>query len=138
MAVRSKTLNLKTKGNVDVIDITPEVSEVLNGLDLNDGLVNISVIGSTGAVTTIEYEPGLKKDIKEILDQLIPEGNYHHDQAWGDGNGHSHLRASLIGPSLTIPFNNRKMVLGTWQQIVFIDLDNRPRQRQIVLQFLGE
>lgn len=138
MPVRSKTLNVKTKGNVDVVDITPEVSEVLGGLDIQDGIVNISVVGSTGAMTTIEYEPGLKKDIKDILDQLIPEGNYHHDQAWGDGNGHSHLRASLIGPSLTIPFNNRKMVLGTWQQIVFIDLDNRPRQRQIVLQFLGE
>lgn len=138
MAVVSKTLKLSTRGNADVVDITSEVAGVLSGLDITDGIVVVSCVGSTGAVTTIEYEPGLCQDIKDILDQLIPAGHYNHDQAWGDGNGHAHLRASLIGPSLTVPFNNRTMILGTWQQIVFIDLDNRPRQRQIVLQFLGE
>lgn len=138
MAVISKSLKFSTQGNADVIDITSDVTAVLSDLDIQDGIVTISCVGSTGAVTTIEYEPGLCQDIKDILDQLIPPGHYNHDQAWGDGNGHSHLRASLIGPSLTVPFNNRKMILGTWQQIIFIDLDNRPRQRQIVLQILGE
>ena len=138
MTVVSKTLKLSTQGHADVVDITPDIAAVLADQDIKDGIVSVSCIGSTGAVTTIEYEPGLCQDIKDILDQLIPAGHYHHDQAWGDGNGHSHLRASLIGPSLTVPFNNRKMILGTWQQIVFIDLDNRPRQRQVVLQILGE
>ncbi len=138
MAVVSKTLKLSTRGNAEVVDLTRDVAEALDGLDMKDGIVTVSCVGSTGAVTTIEYEPGLCQDIKDILDKLIPAGHYNHDQAWGDGNGHSHLRASLIGPSLTLPFNNRKMILGTWQQIIFIDLDNRPRQRQIVLQFLGE
>ena len=138
MSVISKSLSLSTKGNVDVVNITPDVADILQNVKIKDGIVTISVVGSTGAMTTIEYEPGLVKDIKDILDQIIPAGNYHHDQAWGDGNGHSHLRSSLIGPSLTIPFNNRKMILGTWQQIVFIDLDNRPRQREIILQIIGD
>ncbi|MCB9719784.1 MAG: YjbQ family protein [Candidatus Omnitrophica bacterium] len=138
MAVVSRTIKLSTRGHAEVVDITHDVAAALEELDIRDGIVTVSCVGSTGAVTTIEYEPGLCQDIKDILDKLIPAGHYHHDQAWGDGNGHSHLRASLIGPSLTLPFNNRKMILGTWQQIIFIDLDNKPRQRQIVLQFLGE
>lgn len=138
MPVVSRTLQLATQGNAEVVNITDDVTAALSALDIRDGIVTVSCVGSTGALTTIEYEPGLCQDIKEILDKLIPAGHYHHDQAWGDGNGHSHLRASLIGPSLTLPFNNRKMILGTWQQIIFIDLDNRPRQRQIILQFLGE
>ncbi|MCA9404514.1 MAG: secondary thiamine-phosphate synthase enzyme YjbQ, partial [Candidatus Omnitrophica bacterium] len=136
--VVSRTLKLSTRGHAEVVDITHDVAAALGELEIRDGIVNVSCVGSTGAVTTVEYEPGLCQDIKDILDKLIPAGHYHHDQAWGDGNGHSHLRASLIGPSLTLPFNNRKMILGTWQQIIFIDLDNKPRQRQIVLQFLGE
>jgi secondary thiamine-phosphate synthase enzyme len=138
MAVVTEFIKLSTKGNADVHDITPRVNTLLKGLDIQSGIVNINVCGSTGALTTCEFEPGLVQDLKEIFDKLIPEGRYHHDQAWGDGNGHSHLRASLVGPSLTLPFRDKKLILGTWQQIIFIDFDNRPRQRELVVQFLGE
>ena len=138
MSVKSHSIQLSTKGNADVIDITPDVSDALTNIGIKDGIVTVSVIGSTGALTTCEFEPGLVADIKDVFDKLIPPGNYHHDQAWGDGNGHSHLRSSLIGPSVTLPFNNKTLCLGTWQQIIFIDFDNRSRQREIVLQFMGE
>lgn len=121
-----------------MVDITPEVSARLRETKIKDGTVTVSVIGSTGAVTTCEYEPGLVQDISDIFDKLIPAGHYNHDQAWGDGNGHSHLRSSLVGPSLTVPFSKKELILGTWQQIIFIDFDNRPRSRKIVLQFMGE
>jgi len=138
MAVFTEYIKLSTKGNAEVIDITSEVSQKLSSLKIKNGIVNISVIGSTGALTTCEFEPGLVEDIKDIFDKLIPAGHYNHDQAWGDGNGHSHLRSSLVGPSLTMPFSKGKLILGTWQQIIFIDFDNRPRDRKIVLQFIGE
>jgi len=138
MPVVSEKIHLSTKGNADVIDITPKVADILSGLKIKDGIVNLNVIGSTGALTTCEYEPGLVQDISDIFDKLIPAGNYNHDQAWGDGNGHSHLRSSLVGPSLTLPFNDKKLILGTWQQIIFIDFDNRSRKREIFLQFVGE
>ena len=138
MKVKTEYLKLSTEGHTDIFDITERIEKVLKNGKFSNGIVNVSVIGSTGAITTCEFEPGLVQDIKEIFDRLIPAGNYHHDQAWGDGNGHSHLRSSLVGPSLTIPFANNKLILGTWQQVIFIDFDNRPRQREIVLQFLGE
>jgi len=138
MTVTTEYIKLSTGGNAEVVDITPEVSEKLDVLKLKNGIVNISVIGSTGALTTCEFEPGLVEDIKDIFDKLIPAGHYNHDQAWGDGNGHSHLRSSLIGPSLTMPFSKGKLILGTWQQVIFIDFDNRPRNRKIVLQFISE
>lgn len=138
MAVITEYIQLSTKGNAEVVDITPDVSQKLKSLKIKNGIVNINVCGSTGALTTCEYEPGLVQDIKDIFDKLIPAGHYNHDQAWGDGNGHAHLRASLVGPSLTLPFNNKKLVLGTWQQIIFIDFDNRSRDRQLILQFIGE
>lgn len=138
MAVITEYIHLSTEGNSEVVDITPEVAERLGKLKIKNGIVNISVIGSTSALTTCEFEPGLVQDIREIFDSLIPAGNYHHDKAWGDGNGHSHLRSSLVGPSLTLPFAGKKMILGTWQQIIFIDFDNRPRDRKITLQFIGE
>ncbi len=138
MAVVTEYIQLSTRGNAQVVDITPQVTEKLEASSLKDGIVNINVCGSTGALTTCEYEPGLVEDIKEVFDKLIPRGHYHHDKAWGDGNGHSHLRASLVGPSLTLPFSHGKLVLGTWQQIIFIDFDNRSRQRKLILQFLGE
>lgn len=138
MAVITEYIQCSTQGQAEVVDITPEVSQKLKSLKIKNGIVTLSVIGSTGALTTCEYEPGLVQDIKEIFDRLIPAGQYNHDQAWGDGNGHSHLRSSLVGPSLTIPFNQNKLILGTWQQIIFIDFDNRPRERKIVLQFVGE
>jgi secondary thiamine-phosphate synthase enzyme len=138
MAVITEYIEFSTEGNAEVIDITPEVSQRLDTLKIKNGIVNITVIGSTGALTTCEFEPGLVEDIKDIFDKLIPAGRYNHDQAWGDGNGHSHLRSSLVGPSLTVPFNNKELILGTWQQVIFIDFDNRPRDRKIVLQFMGE
>ena len=138
MTVESRSLHYSTKGHADVIDITPDVTQALSLLKIKSGIVTASLVGSTGALTTCEYEPGLVADIKDICDKLIPEGRYHHDKAWGDGNGHSHLRSSLFGPSVTIPFTERRLCLGTWQQIIFIDFDNRSRKREIVLQFIGD
>lgn len=138
MTVKTDYIELSTKGNASVYDITSKISTALTRAGIENGIVNVSVIGSTGALTTCEFEPGLVQDIGEIFDKLIPQGNYNHDQAWGDGNGHAHLRSSLVGPSVTIPFNNQELILGTWQQVIFIDFDNRSRQRKIVLQFLGE
>ncbi|MCK5581259.1 MAG: secondary thiamine-phosphate synthase enzyme YjbQ [Candidatus Omnitrophica bacterium] len=138
MAVVTEYIRLSTKGNAEVVDITTQVQKHLSLCGLNAGIVTVSVVGSTCALTTCEYEPGLVKDIKDIFDKLIPAGPYHHDQAWGDGNGHSHLRSSLVGPSVTFPFRDAEMILGTWQQIIFIDFDNRSRQRELVVQILGE
>jgi secondary thiamine-phosphate synthase enzyme len=138
MAVVTDYIQLSTEGNADVVDITAQVSGKLQSLKMKKGLVNISVIGSTGALTTCEFEPGLVKDIADIFEKLIPAGSYHHDDAWGDGNGHAHLRSSLVGPSVTVPFDNKELILGTWQQIIFIDFDNRPRDRKIAVTFLGE
>ena len=138
MTVVSNTIRLSTEGQAQMVDLTPDVANALKEANLQNGIVTVSMIGSTGAITTIEYEPGLMKDIPEIFAKLIPEGHYHHDATWGDGNGHSHLRSSLVGPSITIPFQNTKLVLGTWQQIVLIDFDNRPRQREVFIQFVGE
>jgi secondary thiamine-phosphate synthase enzyme len=122
-----------------MIDITPQISEATKATMLQDGIVTIFVSGSTAAVTTIEYEPGLKKDFPKMLARIAPsEIEYEHDNTWHDGNGHSHVRASLIGPSLTVPFNNTGLMLGTWQQIVLLEMDTRPRERKIVLQIIGE
>ncbi len=138
MQVVTESIQLSTEGNTDIIDITPQVDAKLKSIEIKDGIVTISVYGSTGALTTCEYEPGLVEDLKELFDKLIPSGNYNHDRAWGDGNGHSHLRSSLVGPSLTMPFSDQALILGTWQQIIFIDFDNRERDRRLILQFLGE
>lgn len=138
MGVFTEYIELSSNGNAAVYDITRKVQAALQKVSLTNGLVNISLIGSTGSITTCEFEPGLVQDISDILDKLIPAGSYNHDQAWGDGNGHSHLRSSLIGSSASFPFNDNELILGTWQQIIFIDFDNRPRQRKIVLQFVGE
>jgi len=138
MPVITEYIRFASKGHADMIDITPWVAEKMEGLPIKDGIVNINACGSTGALTTCEYEPGLKRDIKEIFDTLIPAGDYHHDQTWHDGNGHSHLRASLVGSSITLPFKDKRLITGTWQQIVFIDFDNRSRRRELVLQFIGE
>jgi secondary thiamine-phosphate synthase enzyme len=138
MAVATHTIRLSTKGNADIVDITPEIAEFVDKLKMSNGIVTASLVGSTGALTTCEFEPGLVADIKDMFDKLIPPGAYHHDKAWGDGNGHSHLRASLVGPSLTVPFVKRKLCLGTWQQVIFIDFDNRARKREIVVQCIGE
>jgi len=138
MAVKTAYLHVSTRGNAQVINVTEEVAQQLSISGLKSGIVTVSVVGSTGAMTTCEFEPGLVKDISELMDKLIPAGRYHHDETWNDGNGHSHLRASLIGPSVTIPFVDGALALGTWQQLVFIDFDHRSRQRELVVQMLGE
>lgn len=139
MSVITRTITVRSHGENDMIDITPQISEATKATMLQDGIVTIFVSGSTAAVTTIEYEPGLKKDFPKMLARIAPsEIEYEHDNTWHDGNGHSHVRASLIGPSLTVPFNNTGLLLGTWQQIVLLEMDTRPRERKIVLQILGE
>jgi secondary thiamine-phosphate synthase enzyme len=139
MEIINKEIILETRGNPDFIDITARVSEALKSSGLQKGNVTIFVVGSTAAVTTFEYEPGLVKDIEELYEKLIPRNkHYAHDDTWGDANGFSHLRAALQGPSLTVPFDKGKLMFGTWQQVVLAEFDNRPRQRQIILQMIGE
>lgn len=134
----SKTLRLATRGASQILDVTAEVQSFLSSIQARQGLVAVSVVGSTAGITTMEFEPGLQKDIPEMLDKLAPEGRYHHDETWHDGNGHSHLRSSLIGTSQTFPVRKGRAALGTWQQVVLIDFDNRPREREVILQFLGQ
>ena len=123
----------------EVLDITDEVQEALEKTSLKTGVVTVFVTGATAAVTTIEYEDGLVADLGDALQRIAPvEIDYAHNERWHDGNGHSHIRASLLGPSLTVPFCERKLMLGTWQQIVFLELDNRSRKRRVVLQIMGE
>jgi secondary thiamine-phosphate synthase enzyme len=123
----------------DVIDITERVAAAIRECGVHSGIAVVFVPGATAAVTTIEHELGLVDDIRAALERIVPEEiQYSHDQKWGDGNGHSHIRASLIGPSLTVPFQDGQLMLGTWQQIVFLELDNKPRKRRIILQILGE
>jgi secondary thiamine-phosphate synthase enzyme len=131
-------LSLNTAGNAEVTDITQQVAETVRGAGIRDGQVLVFVPGSTGAVTTIEYESGVVKDLLEAVEELAPVGKYYrHDDRWGDGNGYAHVRAALLGPSLTVPINGGHLMLGTWQQIVFIDFDNRPRSRRILVQVSG-
>ena len=135
----TERISLQSKGNCDIIDITPEVQQRLSETDINDGTVTLFISGSTAGITTIEFESGLLSDFKKMWERNIPQDiPYEHDRAWGDGNGHSHVRASLLGASLVIPFSDRRLTLGTWQQIVVVDFDNRARSRQIVVQVMGE
>ena len=139
MKVLTDQIKISTKGHSDIIDLTGAINKKLISSGIKDGIVNINVCGSTAALTTVEFESGLIKDLKELFEKLIPEGKrYHHDDAWGDGNGYAHLRSSLVGTSLSMPFNNGQLILGTWQQVVFIDFDNRVRDRNLILQILGE
>jgi secondary thiamine-phosphate synthase enzyme len=139
MSVLTKIITVSSNGENDMIDITRQTDEAIKESGLQDGIVAIFVSGSTASVTTIEYEVGLKKDFPKMLARIAPsEVEYEHDNTWHDGNGHSHVRASLIGPSLTVPFKNKSLMLGTWQQIVLLEMDTRPRRRKIVLQMIGE
>jgi secondary thiamine-phosphate synthase enzyme len=139
MKVVSDSIRLSTKGYCDMFDLTDSVFRSLTSHKFKNGTVTLFVPGSTGALTTIEHEGGLVKDFEELMEKVAPSGKtYHHDAKWGDGNGFSHIRASLVGPSLTVPFTDGKLALGTWQQIVFVDFDNRPRSRTIHLQFIAE
>ena len=137
--VVTKNIGLQTKGNCDIIDITPEVEQQLAETDIKNGIVTLFISGSTAGISTIEFEPGLLSDFQGMWERNAPRDiPYKHDSAWGDGNGYSHVRASLLGASLVIPFRDKKLTLGTWQQIVLVDFDNRPRSRQIVVQIMGE
>jgi len=139
MAVYSEKIKFKTKGNTDIVDITNTVDRKVQDSSISNGIVNVFVPGATGALTTIEYEPGLVADLKAFFNQAIPEKNvYNHNLSHPDANGHSHIRASIVGPSITIPVIDKKMKLGVWQQIIFVDFDNRPREREIVVQIVGE
>ncbi|MGC2562621.1 MAG: secondary thiamine-phosphate synthase enzyme YjbQ [Nitrososphaeraceae archaeon] len=123
----------------DIIDVTKQTSDALRESGLNNGIINVFVAGSTAAITTIEYEPGLRHDFPKMLSRIAPKDiQYRHDETWHDGNGHSHVRASLVGPSLTVPFSNGVLILGTWQQIVMLEMDTKPRERVLTMQILGE
>jgi secondary thiamine-phosphate synthase enzyme len=139
MNVITKIIQLKLSKEDDIIDVTKQTSDAVRESELNNGLVNVFVAGSTAAVTTIEYEPGLRYDFPKMLSRIAPKDiQYRHDETWHDGNGHSHVRASLVGPSLTVPFSNGALLLGTWQQIVMLEMDTRPRERVLTIQILGE
>lgn len=139
MTVLTEHISVKTKGEVDIIDLTDKIEGTIENSGLSKGIVTIFVPGSTGALTTIEYEPGLLQDFPAALERIAGRDiSYEHEKRWHDGNGHSHVRASLLGPSLTVPFNNAKLILGTWQQIIFIELDVRSRTRNLVVQIIGE
>ena len=135
----SETISLSTEGFSDILDITHHVDAVIGRSKIENGLVTVFCPGSTGAVTTIEYESGVLRDLQKAIEKIVPSNiPYEHDRRWGDGNGFSHVRAALMKPSLTIPLIKRRLTLGTWQQIVFIDFDNRRRERDILVQVMGE
>ncbi|MDD4941532.1 MAG: secondary thiamine-phosphate synthase enzyme YjbQ [Candidatus Omnitrophica bacterium] len=139
MRVITEEIDLKTKGAGDLVDITASIKEKLDDSGLREGNVTVFVVGSTAAITSFEYEPGLIKDMTALYEKLAPEGKpYAHDQTWGDANGFSHVRAALQGPSLVVPFADGKLLLGTWQQVVLAEFDHRPRQRKVIFQFIGE
>lgn len=138
MEIVTSRFTVSSRGNSDVVDLTEPVAKILSEHKLREGLATVFVSGSTASITTTEFEPGLRRDIPDSLHRLVPAGSrYHHDDTWHDGNGHSHVRAALMGPSLTVPFSGGELLLGTWQQIVLIDHDNRPRDRAIVVQLMG-
>jgi len=139
MVVVSKEIRVQTKGECDIINLTDKVQEAVGSSGLKDGVVTVFVGGSTAAITTIEYEPGLLQDLPAALERVAPKNvEYKHEEMWHDGNGHSHVRASILGPSLVVPFRDGRLCLGTWQQIVLVELDIRARSRNIILQILGE
>jgi secondary thiamine-phosphate synthase enzyme len=139
MNIVTKVVQLRSSKENDIIDVTKQTSDALRESGLNNGIINVFVAGSTAAITTIEYEPGLRYDFPKMLSRIAPkEIQYRHDETWHDGNGHSHVRASLVGPSLTVPFSNGVLILGTWQQIVMLEMDIKPRERVLTIQILGE
>jgi secondary thiamine-phosphate synthase enzyme len=139
MTVKTGNLTLVTKGHTDIHDISREVRRLVEQSGLRSGTVTVFCPSSTSGLTTVEFEPGAVADLKRMFEELVPSGrDYAHNATWGDGNGHSHMRASLLGPSLTIPFVEKTLTLGTWQQIIYVDFDIRPRQRELVVQIVGE
>jgi len=139
MTVKTTSITLSTRGDADVQDITSQVSRAVHELDLTSGIVTIFCPSSTSGLTTIEFESGCISDLRRLFDEIVPpDRHYEHNARWGDGNGHSHVRAALLKPSLTVPFVDRHLTLGTWQQIIYVDFDNRPRRRELVVQLIGE
>ena len=137
--VVTREITLNTRGECDIIDITPDIEQEVAKAGMAKGVVTIFVAGSTAGLTTIEFESGVLADLQGMWERIVPKDiTYAHDRRWGDGNGYSHVRASLLGASLTVPFSNKRLMVGTWQQIVLIDFDNRPRSRQVILQIMGE
>ena len=139
MRVSTQAIQLQTRGDADVVDITEQVSQAVRESGFRDGIVTVFCPSATSGLTTIEYEAGCVSDLRRLFDEIVnPDQHYAHNARWGDGNGHSHVRAALLGPSLTIPFVGARLTLGTWQQIIYVDFDNRPRRRELVAQVLGQ
>lgn len=139
MKIFSDKICFKTKGNCDIVDITERIKKILEKSKIKNGILNVFSVGATGAITTIEYEPGIVSDFQNLLKKIVAEnGGYQHNRTHSDGNATSHLRASLLGPSISIPIEHGKMILGTWQQVIFVDMDNRPRGRKIIVKIIGD
>jgi len=139
MDIETREFHVNTTAGTDIIDITPAVTEVISGIGISMGSITLFIPGSTAALTTIEYEKGVVNDLKRAIERIAPEDIYYeHDEAWGDGNGYSHVRAAILGPSLHIPIVNGLLTLGTWQQVVLLDFDNRARKRRVIVQAMGE
>jgi len=137
--IKTSTLEISTKGNTDVIDITEKVQKEISNSKFKNGSVTAFVVGSTAGITAVEYEPGLVEDLKEVFEKIAPrDKHYHHHGTWHDDNGHSHVRASLLKPGITIPFIDGKLTLSTWQQIILIDFDTKAREREVIVQIIGE
>jgi len=139
MSIQTRSISLGTQGNADIQDITNKLSQIISDSGLVNGTVTLFTPSATSALTTIEYESGCVSDLQRLFDEIVdPDRHYAHNARWGDGNGHSHVRAALLGPSLSIPFVDHRLTLGTWQQVIFIDFDNRQRRRELVVQIIGE
>jgi secondary thiamine-phosphate synthase enzyme len=139
IVVETKTIHVSTQGFCDIIDVTSKVESALTASHMSEGTVTIFVPGSTAGLTTIEYESGCIRDLKQAFERIAPmDAHYEHNAHWGDGNGFAHVRAAMLGASLHIPFSGKHLLTGTWQQIVLVDFDNRPRKREVILQFVGE
>jgi secondary thiamine-phosphate synthase enzyme len=139
LSVVTSSIQFASRGNADMHDITVQVLQAVVQSGLKNGTVTVFCPSSTTALTTIEFEPGVMSDLRRLFDEIVPvDAPYAHEEAWHDGNGHSHVRAALLGPSLTVPFVSQRLTLGTWQQIIFLDFDNRPRHRELVVQIMGE
>lgn len=137
--VKSFEIRVRTSGHGNIVDLTPEVADCVEKSRMATGLATVFVVGSTAAITTIEFEPGLCRDLPRVLERLVPStDDYRHELTWHDDNGHSHVQAALLGPSLTVPIINGRLALGTWQQTVLVELDTRPRERQVIVQIIGE
>jgi len=137
--VRTASFSVRTRGTCDLLDVTRAVREAVENAGIRHGTATVFVPGSTAGITTLEYEPGAVSDFQELMARCIPaDGSYHHNERWGDGNGFSHIRSAVTGPSLSVPFQDGQLLLGTWQQVVLACFDNRPRQRTVIVQILGE